>query len=294
MEKNRIDDLFREKINQNNDLPKNVKWTSFSGWEEFQKQDARKNQFPKKIWIYASSAAVVFIVILFLVKYNSRPSELITITNKTGNPKEVKLPCGNSVWLNKESSVDFYSKTDTEQCQIAIHGEAFIEIRKLKSKAYIIKSQNAIIKSENSASFNIRDYPDEPSIEVTINSGAVKVMQENNDEGLSLLVTKGNYCSVHKSNELVFATLNQNPNFMAWKTGKFTFNETPMETVAEVLAQYYGTEIELIDNNIAYCKFSGNFEVQNMDLILNQIKSDLKLEMKHAGKKITFSGQGCL
>jgi len=294
MNKKNIDDLFREKINQINDLPINSKWSKTFGWDGYQKKYKNPHMISKKMLIYLSSAAAAIIFISIFFINNDASGKMVSVSNNTGKSKEVKLPCGNSVWLNNKSSVEFSSKIDTDEFQVTINGEVYVEINNLKSKHYIIRSHNAVVKLEVPASFNIRGYANEQSIDVTVNSGMVKVLEENYEEGLELLVTNGNYCSVHKSQKLVFATANSNQNFMAWKTGEFIFNNTPMETVAEVLAQYYGTEIDLLDNNLAYCKFSGTFGIQNMDLILNQIKSDLKLEILNAGKKITISGQGCL
>jgi len=294
MESNNIDKLFREKLEQKEVLPENVKWNPESGWDEYQKQFFKQKKSAKKFLIYSCSAAAVLITLFLVFKNNMDQNKLTTIVNNSTKPKEVKLPCGNIVWLNKESSVKFPTKINSSQYKIDIQGEAFVNIQDLKSTLYIIKSQNAIVKLDVPSSFDIRNFSDDESIDITVNSGVIKVTETDNDGGTALLVTKGNYCSVLKSQKLIFATKNENPNFLAWKTGHFVFNNTSMETVTEVLSQYYKTDIELLDYDIAYCRFSGTFTVDNMDLILNQIKSDLKLEIINAGKIITISGQGCI
>ena len=204
------------------------------------------------------------------------------------------MPDGNSVWLNRNSSIEYPVKINKEHLEIVINGEAYIELAYLKSKKYTIKAQNARIVAEAPASFNIKARADEENIDITIASGAVTIAEESHRQGLALLVTQGNYCSVHKSRKLVYTAQNIDENYLAWKTGKLIFNNQPIETVSEILALYYDTKIEFEDASLAYCLFSGTFEQKPIDIILNQIQADLNFTIINAGSKITFSGKGCL
>ena len=93
---------------------------------------------------------------------------------------------------------------------------------------------------------------------------------------------------------LIFASANKNENYLAWKTGRIIFNNSNIENVVDVLAEYYNTEIELDNNSLSYCNFTGSFENQSLYLILNQIQSNLNFVVKNTGNKITISGKGCL
>lgn len=135
---------------------------------------------------------------------------------------------------------------------------------------------------------------EEENVLVTVASGAIKIMEESNDEGLKLLVTEGNYCSVHKSQGLAYSSANSNNNYLAWKTGKLTFNSTPIATVTDILAEYYNIEIELEDKALAYCLFTGSFDNQPVDIVLNQIQSKLNFNINISGNKIKISGKACV
>ena len=112
---------------------------------------------------------------------------------------------------------------------------------------------------------NIRARIEEENVNITVGTGAIKIVEESNQKGLALLVTEGNYCSVHKSQDLVYTSVNRNCNYLAWKTGKFTFNNMPIATVTDILAEYYHTEIEFEDKTLAYCLFS------EVHLLTNQL-----------------------
>ncbi len=290
-----IDSLFSEKINQIHDLPAEVDWNSKIGWLEYQKQYHSDKAKIKKLQLYLSSAAAVFVMIFLLFIYNQNAAnKTISINNLTTKIREVTLPDNNTVWLNKNSSVEYPTSMDKEQYEVSVKGEVFIEIHDLKSKRYVIKAHNAIVYAETQTSFNIKAFPDEENIDITVKSGALTVTDESYHQGLSLLVTQGNYCSVHKSRKLVYASENINDNYLAWKTGELVFDELPIATVSDILAKYYDIKIELEDVSVAYCLFSGTFKQKPIDLVLNQIQSDLNFTIIKTGDLITVSGKGCL
>ncbi len=295
MKKNIIDDLFKEKLAQSNDLPKGIQWNSKLGWDQYQKQYGSRKGISRSMWMYAGAVAASILVLFFVYTnlFNTTRTRIL-FENKTTELKEVMLPCGNTVWLNKNSSIEFGNKVDKDLYEISVLGEVYFDIRELKSREYLISVENAYVRVNNAASFNVRDLMSEDNIDVTVTSGAVKVGEQNYNEGLALLITKGNYCSVHKSHMLVFASSITNENYMAWKTGKFTFNDTPIETVISVLAEYYNTEIELNNPGLAYCMFDGSFDAENINIILNKIHNDFDVVIENAGNKITISGQGCI
>ena len=288
-----IDDLFKDRINQINDLPNDVEWNSKKGWSEYEKHYFRVNVKIRRVLYYLSAAASVLIMVTFLIIYN-RNNKIISVFNQTKEKMELSLPDGNSVWLNKNSYIEYPSRISKKQVKILIIGEVYIEISNLRSRQYIVKAHNATIIAEALASFNIKSYPDEDNTNVSVASGAIKIVEEKYKQGLALLVTQGNYCSVNRSQKLVYASINKNDNYLAWKTGKLTFNNQPLATVTDILDTYYDTKIELENDAIAYCLFSGSFEQKPVEVILNQIQSDLNLKIIHAGKKIIFSGKGCL
>jgi ferric-dicitrate binding protein FerR (iron transport regulator) len=239
-------------------------------------------------------AAALILIALSLIYIQKAANERVTFSNLTAGVKELTLPDGNAVWLNKNSSVAYPSKINKEPYEISINGEAYIELTYLNGKKYTIKAQNARIFAEAPASFNIKAWTDQENIDITVASGALTIADESYRQGLALLVTQGNYCSVHKSRKLVYTAQNIDENYLAWKTGKLIFHNQPIATVSDILALYYDTKIELEDASLAYCLFSGTFEQKPIDIILNQIQADLNFTIINTGSKITFSGKGCL
>jgi transmembrane sensor len=292
---NDIDNLFRNKINRINDLPADVCWTREKGWSDYLKKYLSGRVKTRSLRLYLSSAAAaVIFVLLSVIFYKDVTDRSVSFNNESAGIKQLSLPDGNSLWLNRNSSVEYSPKIKNERYEISVKGEVFIEINDLKSNKYIIKAQNTRVFIESPTSFNIKARTNEDNIDITVLSGAATVADESYEQGLALLVTEGNYCSVHKSRKLVYASENINDNYLAWKTGKLIFYNQPIATVSDILAKYYDTKIELEDPSIAYCLFSGTFERKPIDVILDQIQSDLGFSIINTGNKIIFSGKGCL
>ncbi len=290
----KIDRLFRDKVNQMHDLPADIEWNSRKGWSQYREQFLPGKIEIKRLYLYLGSAAAALIIVLLYIIYQNPAGDSVIIDNITSEIKQITLPDGNSVWLNRNSSVRYPSTIDKDQYIITVHGEVFIELTSMKSKKYTIEAQNARIYAEKPGSFNIKARAGDENINITVASGMVTIADESYGQGLALLVTQGNYCSVHKSSKLVYTAKNINDNYMAWKTGKLIFHNQPIATVSDILSQYYDTTIELEDASIAYCLFSGTFEQKPLDIILNQIQTDLNFTIINTGNKITLSGKGCL
>lgn len=295
MEKERIDKTFREKLGKITGLPSEVNWSSERGWKKYEEQYLPKRSTGKRIILYVGSVAAAILLVFFSIRFfQHNRYRTILVSNDKDEILEMVLPDSNRIWLNRNSSVEYPSIINENHCEVSVNGEAYFEIRRLQTPKYKIKAHNAVILIENASAFNIRARMQEENVHITVASGALKIMEESYQEGLALLVTEGSYCSVHKSQNLVYTSANRNENYLAWKTGKLRFNSMPIATVTDILNEYYHTQIELEDKTLAYCLFSGTFEDQSIDIVLNQIQTDLDFVIRNTGNKITISGKGCL
>lgn len=274
-------------------------------------KDSREIRFPEReknmarfnsmrIPAIAASLAVLLGTSLLIVKLSTGTihsnlfSNTITVLNDSLAVKKVTLPDNNVVWLNRNSSLTYPKKLDKETNTLSIFGEAYFEPFQDVYPKYLVLAENALIEPETGSSFNIHADPDKESIEISVSSGAIAVSEKRDREGLALLVTAGNYCSIHKYQKLIFSATNKNDNFLSWKTGTLVFKSTHMATVTDALTKYYDVQISFEDKALAYCQFTGEFREKSLSYVLNRIKSELKFDINIAGDFITLSGEGCL
>ncbi len=291
MDNEKFDEWFRDKINQQEDLPAGIEWNSDSGWQKYlQKNGVKKTQSKIMIGYIGASAAALLIIAFFITFYDNIINEQIVVVNDTDTIKEVVLSDGTRVWMNTNSSIEYPSKLYEKNSQLLISGEVYMETNKTKLQ---IQIENAIVYTEAFSAINIRSVRELSNIDVTVAKGAIKVTEQSYEPGLSLLITAGSYCSIHKTEKIIFTALNDDLNYIAWKTGEIIFDDSSMESVVHVLSKYYDMPIEIQDYQTAYCSFSGTFDNQQLDTILQQIKQHLHIIIKKNNHKIVISGKGC-
>ncbi|HZJ74435.1 MAG TPA: FecR family protein [Perlabentimonas sp.] len=286
---NSIDNIFKEKVSNLSSIPENTLWTPEKGWDEYQKMHSKRiKPFSKLVLLAASAAATVAIIVALSIGTNIFSPKTIIISSAADSIRELLLPNGSKVWMNKNSTIAYSTKKSGE-FNLKLDGEIYVEITDEPKAPYTIKAGNAIITVKSPTKLNVRAYPNDTDIDITVRDGSVSVSDNILGQGLALLVTKGNYCSVSRINNFAFATANTNHNYLAWKTGKLIFNETPMATVTQVLRQYYGKEIIIADDTVAYYSYTGSFNKESFDNVLVLIQSDGNIEMSMDGNVVTFS-----
>ena len=283
------DNVFREKISNLSSTPENISWTPEKGWNEYQKMHHKSNKpFNKIILLAASAAATIAIIVALSIGTNILSPKTIIVTSSADSIRELLLPNGSKVWMNKNSTIAYSAKKSGE-FKMKVDGEVYVQITGKLKAPYTIKAGSAVIAVKTPTNLNIKAYPTDIDVDITVQKGSVSVSDNILGQGLSLLVTTGNYCSVSRTNNLVFATANTNENYLAWKTGKLIFNETPMATVTQVLRQYYGKEITITDDTVAYYSYTGTFNHASFDNVLALIQSEGNIEMSKDGNVVTIS-----
>lgn len=293
MKEDRTDGIFKEKLGNLSGLPYGVRWNIEKGWQDFEHDYLQKNSRRIRNIRYMASAAAVMVIILSVFIFQKRTSKMLSIVNDGATVRELVLPDGNHAWLRQNSTIEYPSNFDSKQNEIKVTGEVYFEILNPSHSFLKIRVYNALILVENSCSFNIRGWEKEEHIDITPAYGAVKVRDISYEEGLTIVVPEGNYCSVHKSQNLVYSSVNTNDNFMSWKTGKLTFNNMPVATVIDILSEYYQTKIELEDEKLAFCRFSGTFSGQPIGNVMQRMQKDLDIVIRNTGNRIMISGKGC-
>lgn len=217
------------------------------------------------------------------------------VENLSDSVKIVQVNPNLKVWLNKGSIIHYPQTLQADHRRIQIEGEAYFEFNQKDTFELELLAENALIQLKQNAMLNVNAKTNKESIEITVRVGTIQVTDESNaEQGLKLLVTAGNYCSVHKSQKMVFAAANRNNNYLAWKTGELIFDHMPLATVSDILEEYYGIQVELTDRQLAYCQFTGTFKNQDLETVLESLQSSLDFEINNLNDKIQISGKNCI
>lgn len=194
---------------------------------------------------------------------------------------QIELSDGTLVTLNRDTKINYPDQFANDIREVSIEGEAFFEVTPNPNKPFIIHAREATVRVLGT-SFSVNAYPENDRVEVIVASGKVEVSKLANLQRITL--DPGDKGIFINSSKQLTKSLNDDPNFLAWKTRTFIFNETALAEVIKQLNKVYRVQIELPDHKLNELLLNAHFEKETLDFILEVISNThgLKIE-KHSG-----------
>jgi hypothetical protein len=209
---------------------------------------------------------------------NSKTGRWNEVSTPKGGTYKVTLPDGTNVWLNAASTLRFPNRFIVGRRYVQLTGEAYFEVAKDRAHPFIVSSNRQQIEVLGTH-FNVSNYPDEKTATTTLLEGSItinNVLLKPNQE--AVLMGLGG---------LVISNVEAS-DAMAWKDGKFRFNNTDLEVVLRQLGRWYDVDIRYI-GEIPDRKFTGGIDRNiNASEALDILKY-LKVNFKIEGKTIIVS-----
>ena len=256
-------------------------------WAKLKAQLPSQAVAPKKatirklgLWRWAAAASIIPIAFacytLFFSSNQTIQAKWASVETKVGETKEIKLPDGSVVLLNENSSIQY--PTDFERRTIKLTGEAFFEVTKQNGKTFQIEageSRTTVLGT----SFNVRAYPSEKDVEVTVVTG--KVALSNAQDSILLLPGEKGETNYRQASK-VLKTHSAQQNEISWKTQALDFEDNDIRTIFLALERHFHIKIECKDSTLLDYHFTGHYKSPKLAEILKvmQFSLDLKFEKK--------------
>ncbi|QEK51063.1 FecR family protein [Pedobacter aquae] len=205
-----------------------------------------------------------------------------TISTPRGGQFKVVLPDNSIVWLNAASSIKFPVIFSDKKRLVELVGEGYFEVSHNKAKPFIVSSlhQETVVKGTK---FNITSYPDEDKITTTLLEGAVVVKTKNTVLNETLLRPNEQVIVSESSVTKIKVDANES---IAWKNGKFIFNNTPLKVIMVQLSRWYDVEVEYL-SNVEKITFTGSISrFDNMQDVLRKISLTESVKFETRGRRI--------
>lgn len=266
-------------------------------WHHFEKSvDESKKTIPLKSIIiqgpalFRIAAALLFILAAgFVINYLiTRNAEQVFQTAE--NTEEVLLPDGSTVVLNRNSTLSFTKAYGDENREVVLSGEGFFEVVANPQQPFIIKLDQAEV-TVLGTSFNINGYAVGEELEVVVTTGVVKLAPYEAAKAIELKA--GERGVFKKQQKILISSLNENTNYLAWKTRKIVFAESSLASVAEILHAVYGVDMIISVPISSSCLVTATFDNQSLESVLAILKTTLDLSYRIEGNKIEIVKAGC-
>jgi transmembrane sensor len=253
------------------------------------------------IWMrYAAAAAVigglVVSVYLFTNRTPAKPIPVIsdnkTISN-TPNPtnsrQTIHLPDGSTAILNAGSKLNYPSAFTHDRRDVYLSGEGFFDIYHDTRRPFFVHIGKLYIKVLGTA-FNIKAYPADERIEVTVTRGKVQVFKENQPV---IVLKASQQFSFSNITEAIVTKLVDTIPVVAWKPAEIYFNDITMGEAARQMEQRFGLVIEFTDPSARTCKVTATFSEDDLaEEMLTVLCAITKTEYTITNKKVTINGKG--
>ncbi|MBK7406655.1 MAG: FecR domain-containing protein [Saprospirales bacterium] len=251
----------------------------------------RMVRFSLSRWAAGIAASVAILAMATWVWFNFQPSEVESFVFATGigERQAVLLPDSSTVWLNERSKLSYTGDFSVRSLQL--EGEAFFEVRRMEESPFRVESMGTTTEVLGT-SFNIRAYPEESEVELTVETGKVAFAREDAPEQ-RLEVVAGSSAVFKQEEQVLAETAEKIDNALAWRTGRLEFDDATLGMVRMSFERFYGIHLEATDPAIWNCHFTGTFEGVTPAEAAETLAFTQNLELLKADSVYTLSGSGC-
>ncbi len=225
------------------------------------------------------------------------------------------LPDGTKGSLNNGSTLRYPVEFSGKQREVELYGEAFFDVVHSNRMPFIIKTVALDVKVKGTR-VNVYSYPDESYQEITLESGSVELIRNEEDKEVVVARIKPgqhvhydygeqetpntptdmNLIVVDKKNE---ALQKLSPGEMAltkveegdlywfdtkadrytgWTEGKLILRNDPMPILLRRVERWYSVKFNVLDQRINDYTYTATFEEENLDQVLKLLSLTGPLE----------------
>jgi transmembrane sensor len=248
-------------------------WSNINKSEETDKQVRPINMRHVKL-AAAATIAVIFISSLYFLLKTPAPKTLkpvaTSITPEHKKNHVILLPDSSVVILSGDSKLKYPSSFDhLKTREVSLEGEAFFDIKHITLKPFIVHTGNLETKVLGTA-FNIKAFPDEDNITVTVRRGRVSVNDQNKILGI---ITPNEQITYAKSKIKSSIQTVKNESYLTWRQEDLLIDNLTISGAAKLLEDRYNVKIIIIDNpDVESLRFTTTFSKNEpLDEVLSSI-----------------------
>lgn len=203
-----------------------------------------------------------------------------TLSTPTGGQYNIVLADGTKVFLNAVSSIKYPTQFNGSKRIVEVDGEAYFEVAKDKSKPFIVKSDKQSIEVLGTH-FNVHAYDNESVVKTTLLEGSVAVTSRDQ----KAILKPGQQSGVSDNAAKISIKEVDTEAAIAWKNGRFKFDNADLKSVMKQLERWYGIKVEY-RGDVSDVRFNGGtFRNKNLSEVLKVLElSNIKFKVE--GKTI--------
>ena len=245
-------------------------WQNISRGEQLD-----ENVKPIKRWSVRMIAAAAILLaictigIFFLRNESAKNQTVVAQVNQQKINRLVRLPDGSTVIVSSGSKLNYPSSFDgLARREVYLEGQAFFDIKHNASKPFIVHT-GQLETTVLGTAFNIKAFPGDIDITVTVSRGKVKVSDQNKTLGI-ILPRQQITCNKQKANPTL-KTVDAD-TYLDWKAQDLLFDDVTVAEAAELLEERFNVNITFSDQLIKSNRFTTTFlKGESLEQVLTSI-----------------------
>ncbi|WP_462318550.1 FecR family protein, partial [Marinilabilia sp.] len=199
----------------------------------------------------------------------------VELVAESGQRTEAVLPDGSHVWLNNCSRL-VYEHRFGRRRSVRLEGEAFFDVAKDVTSPFFVEAGDMNVRVTGTE-FNVRNYENESTTEVTLAEGAVNVRSTAGQKakmqpGETISLTKSTGRMVRKKADVFDET--------AWRDGVLVFDDTDFDNLIIRLQRWYDIRIEYNPEDFTGIHYSGTIRNLRLDQVFDFINLTVPIEVQ--------------
>ena len=240
------------------------------------------NRFTRSYVIKMAAMALILLSIGSAVIYlNSKDilSRKTTVaTSDNQKNLQVTLPDGSNIYLNRNTVLSYRENFGKHGRNVTLSGEAFFEITPNASNPFTIDAGKARVKVIGT-SFNVITNNTDSAVEVFVKTG--KVMLSGTSGSQNVVIDPGYVGTI--DTEVSGKALNNDPNYLAWKTNFLDYKGEKLDVVFKDLKKVYNMDIVADDPAILENPWTSPIDYQPQETIIRLICTSFNLSYTKDG-----------
>lgn len=213
---------------------------------------------PKSRRIKMMPAIAAGVLILAAAAWFLLPAQRSPVTRKFTERAEYKylvLPDSTKVWLNAASTLEFPTDFDKNKREVSLSGEAYFDVQHAENAPFIIHT-GKVSTTVLGTAFNIKAYPGQANIIVSVSHGKVRV---NYGDKTPALLTQGQQVKVNEVTESAITKKATLVETAPWKDGSLAYDGEAMQDIVADLERVYNVQIRIDNRAISAINISTSF-----------------------------------
>ena len=247
-------------------------------------------------WRMVSRIAAVLVIVSTLVTiaylYSFETKKVEPLVNNTifketplGSKVTTKLPDGSLVTLNSGSKISFSEEFDENKREVHLSGEAFFEVVHNLNKPFLVRMDGDVVRVLGT-SFNIRSYPEDSAVYVSVATGRVSYSIPSGDEVILEPNRMATYLPHRRS--LTTGEVNGLQAF-GWKDKVLYFNDITFDKVVTELERWYGIQIVYSNEQAFKGSYSEQFNNPTLSEVLHSLSFVYRFDFEIDGRKVILT-----